>query len=527
MRRLSMLATALLGGALIINFGSTSGCGGSGKNGSGFSGSSGGSGSGGGTGSGSGSLIGGSGSGSGGTSSGGTQGAMCPANTQCNVSCSSGTTSISGVVTDPAGKNPLFDIQVYVPGAPLQPLTQGVGSDACDCSALYKSGAVVSTVTGVDGSFRLTNAPVGDAVPLVVQIGKWRKLLQIKTTQCMDNPQGSIALPSTVAAGDTNDNMPDIAVSTGSADTLECLMRRIGLPATEYTAGAGGTGHVHVFAGGGQGGGKGGGNVGKPETPGMAGAPASDLNLWSTQAQLMPYDIVLLSCEGGETYNANPQALEAYLNAGGRAFGSHFHYAFFAGPLGSKQSYTAPADWGANLAAWTVDQGGESNGVIGGIIDQTLNGSTAPFAKGVDLYQWLGLNNALGQDGVAAHELSIYQPRFNATVSAADKPSQPWITADPTSGQSGATMYFSFDTPVDAPPAADGGPPNYCGRAVFSDLHVAGNPMTTDTGDPPNGCSDGDLSPQEKALEFMLFDLSACVIPDTVAPPDGGISMIQ
>jgi len=521
MRRMSMLATALLGGALILNLGSTSGCGGS-NSGTGGHGSS--SGSGGSSGSSSGNLLGGTGDS--GTSSGGTVGAQCPPNTQCNVSCTSGTTSISGIVKDPAGKNGLFDIEVYVPGAPLQPLTKGVGADACDCGALYKSGAVVSTVTGVDGSFKLTNAPVGASVPLVVQIGKWRKSMTVKTTQCMDAPQGSISLPSTVAAGDTNDNMPDIAVSTGSADSLECLMRRIGLPTTEYTAGPGGAGHVHVFAGGGAGGGKGGGGVGKPETPGMAGAPASDQNLWANQGQLMPYDIVLLSCEGGETYNANPQALEEYLNVGGRAFGSHFHYAFFAGPIGSNQNYSAPADWGANLATWHVDQG-NSNGVIGGIIDQTLNGSTAQFAKGVDLYQWLGLNNALGQNGVAQHELSIYQPRFNAVVGPGNKPSQPWITADQSSGQSGATMYFSFDTPVNAPPGPNGGPPNYCGRAVFSDLHVAGNPATTDTGNPPNGCADTDLSPQEKALEFMLFDLSACVIPDTVAPPDGGISTLQ
>ena len=108
-------------------------------------------------------------------------------------------------------------------------------------------------------------------------------------------------------------------------------------------------------------------------------------------------------------------------------------------------------------------------------------------------------------------DLSIYQPRYNASVVAADKPSQPWIT----SGSN--TMYFSFDTPV-TPPT----PGQYCGRAVFSDLHVAGDPSTSDSSPPPGGCATGPLSPQEKALEFMLFDLSSCVIPDTVSPPDAG-----
>jgi hypothetical protein len=84
------------------------------------------------------------------------------------------------------------------------------------------------------------------------------------------------------------------------------------------------------------------------------------------------------------------------------------------------------------------------------------------------------------------------------------------------------TMYFSFDTPVNLSPPTMGPNPSgaaYCGRAVFSDLHVAGDPSTNDSSPPPDGCANVDLSSQEKALEFMLFDLSSCVIPDTIQPP--------
>ncbi|HZS38050.1 MAG TPA: hypothetical protein VFF06_14535 [Polyangia bacterium] len=453
---------------------------------------------------------------------------QCPADLMCNVSCSGGgTTTISGKVYDPAGKNGLFNVSVFVPATALTPLPKGVptGADACSCAALYPSGALVSTSTAEDGTFTLSNVPVGAngaKVPFVIQVGKWRRLYHFDVASCQDNPQPdkSLAFPSTVAATDTDDSIPDIAVSTGSADTLECLMRRIGLSTNEYVAGAAGDGHVHVFSGGtNAGGGGGGARPGRPENPIMPGAPVSSTNLWSTQAQLMPYDIVLLSCEGGETYNANPPALEAYLNAGGRVFASHFHYAWFAGPLDTQQNYSAPADWGTNLATW-VAGGGQNNGVIGGLIDTTLNGSTMPFPKGVSLQKWLGNVNALGRNGVPAAELSIYQPRFNSTVAATNKPSQPWITADPGSGMSGSTMYLSFDTPVN-PPLAPDNSPMYCGRAVFSDLHVAGDPTTNDNPPPPNGCTDSDLSPQEKALEFMLFDLSSCVVPDSVAPPMG------
>jgi hypothetical protein len=446
-------------------------------------------------------------------SSGGDGGAPCPAGLMCDVSCpSGGTTSITGTVYDPAGKNPLYNVVAYVPATPLQPLPAGVptGADACSCAALYKSGALASAVTGVDGSFTLTNVPVGSNVPLVLQVGKWRRSLSVPVTACQANAQmdRSLKLPATVAPG-SNDNMPDIAISTGSADTLECLMERIGLPASEYVPGAGGSGHIHVFSGGDP---NGNSNFGTPEIPAMMGAPQSNLSLWDSADHLMPYDVTLLSCEGAETYAANPAALETYLDAGGRVFASHYHYAWFAGPIGSNQGYTAPRDWGSNLASWMPDNS-SAMGPIGGILGTTLNGSSQPFPKGLALQQWLKGVGALGVN-VPTGELSIYDPRYNAVVATANGPSQPWISSD-GSGMSGQTMYFTFNTPVST---ATGHP--YCGRAVYSDLHVGADPVTTDDPNtpPPAKCANVDLSPQEKALEFMLFDLSACVIPDSAAP---------
>jgi hypothetical protein len=48
---------------------------------------------------------------------------------------------------------------------------------------------------------------------------------------------------------------------------------------------------------------------------------------------------------------------------------------------------------------------------------------------------------------------------------------------------------------------------------------VPGGGLNTSTKYFPYACHQGNLSAQEKALEFMFFDLTACVTPDSAPPP--------
>ncbi|HEX7478049.1 MAG TPA: carboxypeptidase regulatory-like domain-containing protein, partial [Polyangiales bacterium] len=310
-----------------------------------------------------------------------------------------------------------------------------------------------------------------------------------------DNPQPdkSLRLPKNHTEGD----IPNIAISTGGADTLECLLARIGVDKAEYAPGASAQGHIHIFEGGGSFMIPFFGTIGAPNTnpPG----PSSPAALWNNVGSLMPYDILLLSCEGDETAMMNQQALHDYASAGGRVFASHFHYSWFnTGPYGME-----------NLATWSPGSNSINGNVNGDIVTTLPNG--AAFPKGVALKQWLGNVNAL-TNGM----LPIQAARHNADVAAANTPSQPWIVADPASAAPGATQYFSFNTPTTALPRPDG--TQYCGRVVFSDLHVGAASGDMPNMPVPTECADADLSPQEKALEFMLFDLSSCVTPDN-APP--------
>ncbi len=443
---------------------------------------------------------------------------------QCVATCASAstTTSVSGTVYDPAGKNPLYGVVVFVPSTPPGALPAGAG--CYSCGALYDSGnPIANTVTDAAGKFTLTGVPDGANIPLVVQVGKWRMQYTLPSvTKCQDNDAkvaaAKIAAPNVLRLprNHMEGDIPNIAVATGGADSLECLLSRIGVDKAEYVPGPGGAGRIHIFQGDG----------GSNTTP---AAPVASTGLWPNNtttavADMMPYDITLLTCEGHETTGEGggggggrgggggggtlstmeQQALYNYAAQGGRVFASHFHYAWFnTGPFAAHNLAT----WMTGTQSYNTDP--DAN------IETTLPGGGA-FPRGEAMKEWLTNVNALTNG-----ELHIVQARHNAVVGAANTASLPWIVTDTKAQPPNQTEYFSFDTPFGVSPTEQ------CGRVVYSDLHVGAasgdyGQMGTQDQIPanamtPSGCANNALSPQEKALEFMLFDLSGCI-----TPPDQG-----
>jgi hypothetical protein len=423
------------------------------------------------------------------------------------------TTSLHGTVYDPAGQSPVYNVAVYVPRvSELGNLPAGVSCGSC--SGLYTA-PLVGTTTDASGNFTVDDMPVGPNIPLVVQIGKWRMRYTLSNvSRCVQNDAAALTgtklrLPRNHVEGD----IPNIAVSTGAADSLECLFSRMGIDAAEYTGDPKGAGRIHIFTGG---------NPANGPVGATTNAPVSQpsyQSLWNADASMLQYDLVLLSCEGAETAFLTDTArsvLSDYASAGGRVFASHFHYAWFT-PTGPFSTFK-PA-----LATWQAGSqmvGNATSETNSEIVTAFSNGQS--FPGGTAFKAWLQGVGALTDGG-----LPLYNAHNNVTLDNANTLSKPWITLDPSSPAPNATEYFSFDLPYGLSPSEE------CGRIVYSGLHVSGgagvqsvpgvSPDYPSGSVVPDGCASRALTPQEKALEFMVFEMSACTTPAPVSPPPAPI----
>ncbi|HMA91194.1 MAG TPA: hypothetical protein VKP30_00850, partial [Polyangiaceae bacterium] len=204
----------------------------------------------------------------GGTGTGG-NGKLCTG-LQCNIAACSGnpaTTKLEGRVYDPAGKVPLYNASVYIPVDPdLSKLpafsdawTTGVTCDRCSDTTVR---AVAVAQTSTTGAFTLEGIPSGTNVPLVIQMGKWRRTILLKTiTACQTNSvtnnctatdqslcearlprnrfdgynsaNGGYSYVSATGANGKAD-LPKIAMISGSADPFQCMLLKAGIDPNEF-----------------------------------------------------------------------------------------------------------------------------------------------------------------------------------------------------------------------------------------------------------------------------------------------------
>jgi hypothetical protein len=423
-------------------------------------------------------------------------------NLQCKqVSCTgTATTSISGTVYDPAGLRPLPNVYVYVPNG--TPAALGTGASCDQCNTALSGLPLVTTITDAAGHFKLANMPVGANIPVVIQLGKWRRQITVTTSQCADTAvtAAQSRLPRNKAEGD----IPKIALSTGGFDSLECLLRKIGIDDAEFTVPAG-TGRVNLY--------KGQPGTGQNQAPGKYDASSGGLNfpasttLWASAASLQQYDVVLLSCEG-DTYTATKpatalKAMYDYANGGGRVFASHYHHYW----VSANANGTGTGAW-STLASWIYPSPGmlASNQSI--TVPEKI---VTSFPKGSLLSSWLvnvGASTTAGNISIVDTKHSVQsfdQSRVLEWIYANNTLEYPSLAAI-----AHAPQYLTFNTPVGTSTASQ------CGRFIFSDIHVSSGDKGSSF---PSECKSTTMSAQEKALEFMFFDLASAVCDEAQPPP--------
>lgn len=369
---------------------------------------------------------------------------------------------ITGRVFAPNGELPLGGVTVYVPSSTVDLPPEGAG--CFRCGGAFSGVPIARAVTDADGYFELTNAPVGEEVPLVVQTGKWRRTLSLSVADCQGNAADEAAtrLPAKRSEG----HLPSIALASGGEDTLECLLRKLGIDDTEFSI-TPDAGRVQLFQA-------------KGGIAALAGVADSELLpadvVWSDAERLGVFDLVLLGSEPDANAAAKPpaalSAVHDYLSAGGRVLLQHFQSYFVsagAEELSSLATFTASTNL-PSPTTLTVD----TANARGSALSASLTAADPEASPG-------SLSVTGGKNSVSA----VASPAVRLLYSSTPK----------------TVQAFSVDLPTSGDKAG-------CGRLTQTDLLTGSGDTIADF---PSGCTSTELNAQERALAYLIFDLGACV----------------
>jgi hypothetical protein len=423
----------------------------------------------------------------------------------CNVqSCTGGgQTTVSGYVYAPNGTLPLYDVQVFIPNAALVPFTKGVQCE--NCGAPLSGEPIATALSDATGHFMLTGVPSGANVPIVVQLGKWRRQTNIPMVNgCIANTltdPNLTRLPKNQMEG----SMPHIALTAGGCDQMGCMLPKVGIDPMEFGSQADGYNKaVNVYNGDGG-------------TAGLGATPA--MNLWGDATVLNTYDEAIFSCECYEAPDSKGTfgspafgVVTDYLNAGGRIFTTDFQYTWY--------KFSPDPNIGeATAGSPTTGLGEIIGGAPGGGSPMTL---VTTIPKAVSLAAWLkNVFSGVPLPSGATFPLDMYSQsgEVNPDVMYANIQSLDptktitWANSPGFGGPATAPRIFTVDTPVGVASTMQ------CGRGVHIDAHVDNDAANrVGPGYPTSGCS-ATLKADEAAFAFFFFDLSSCISNEHMPPP--------
>jgi Bacterial Ig-like domain (group 3)/MBG domain/Putative Ig domain/NHL repeat len=439
----------------------------------------------------------------------------------CAPAWAQSTTTIGGTVYAPNGVDPLVNVLVYVTTSPVSPPVSGANCPGVNCQTALNAvpiGVTAFAESAVDGSFTLTNVPVNTSYTLVIQAGKWQRQflnvsvgttaitgLQLAMPTVHGTVNGSMtsSMPTAQAGGSvmTVNTIPLIAISTGSADAMECVLRDVGIADSEFTddntATATTGGRIHLYTGA-----VSAGAFITSSTP-----SESALTGGTSTTPLNDYDMAMFPCQGKATTESTTgiQNLIAYSSAGGRIFATHFSYDWMSTDTFGIGDFAGDTFSGA--VNWSAGNG----------LNQSAPGPATintSFTDGSTLAQWMtgvGASTTPGQV-----ELSNLRNNLNSV----NPPTQIWSTLN--SGDSITPnpdiMQLTFNMPVGAD--LD----DQFGRVLFNEYHVEdGSASVAFPGECGAVLAPSEMSAQEKMLEYSLFDLSNFVV--AVINPTATISI--
>jgi len=399
--------------------------------------------------------------------------------------------------------DPVPNVLVYVPNSPVQafvPRSMETAAQQCStCGADVSGDPLVLTTTAFDGTFTLSNVPVATSIPLVIQLGRWRRQFTVSVASCggantvndPSMPAGILMMPSKQSEGD----IPFTAISTGQLDAMECVLLKMGIDPTEFTTNASiYDGRVHIYDGNGA-------------TASSAATTPNEATLMGAGGTFNNYDQIIFPCWGVDPTafgSANAKTatelanLVSYADAGGHFFATHFSYAW----LYNNSPFSTTAQWDVNAD--------ETIPTTTGIVSQTV--PPLPVSTPGVFVQWLNAIQALENFSASPpNPADVTMTSARHDVDAVLGQSIPWITGTDPLPKMGSPpqmlLHYTFDTPV--------GEPNQCGHAIFSDFHVTNQSNTSLYSFPADAAAECGASPmtaQEKILEYMIWDLASCVV---------------